>query len=263
MARNVTIGLETFGNTPGCAIASIGAVAHGDDGYVIDELYVIVSRKSCADHGLHEDAETLAWWAGQSEAAQAVLWQATDPEGSMPLPLALDELNRFVARQGRDVLVWGNGSDFDNAIVAAAARAAGVKLAWPFWANACYRTIKRRMPHVKLKRTGTHHNALDDARSQAEHLGRLNRAMRLTSDTIAEANAFLTHMAKRFRERTSVRIFGIRFNSMTRMEAMQNALVTFDATLDMMEVPFGDPDHEWDRQAAHDFVDTELQHWEP
>lgn len=69
-------------------------------------------------------------------------------------------------------------------------------------------------------------------------------------------------MAKHFRRRTSHRFLGIRINTMTRTEAMGHALATYDAQLDLTGVPFGHPDHAWDRQAAHNLVDTELQHWE-
>jgi inhibitor of KinA sporulation pathway (predicted exonuclease) len=42
---------------------------------------------------------------------------------------------------------------------------------WKFYNDRCYRTLKAMYPHIKMpKRTGTHHNALDDAISQVNHL---------------------------------------------------------------------------------------------
>jgi hypothetical protein len=79
---------------------------------------------------------------------------------------------------------------------------------------------------------------------------------------IADINAFLIHMAKHFRRRTSRLVLGMRINTMSRTQAMAHALATYDATLDMIGAPFGHPDHAWDRAAAHEFVDVELQHWE-
>jgi len=84
----------------------------------------------------------------------------------------------------------------------------------------------------------------------------------LTADTIVHVNAFLTHMADRFRERTSRRFLGLRVNRMQPMEAMTYALVAFDASLDMLGVAFGDPDYGWNRDHAHQLVDEELRHWE-
>lgn len=262
MTRNVMVDLETLGQTPGCSIVAIGAVACSDDGWITDTLYVVVSRSSCASYGLFEEQRTLDWWDRQSPEAREVLALADRDGDAAALPDALDALNAFVRRQGSKVLVWGNGSDFDNAILAVAAHAAQIELAWPFWANACYRTLKRRAPQVAIKRSGTHHNALDDARSQAEHLGRINRALALTGDTIVEVNAFLTHMAERFRERTTIRVLCFRIHSLSREHAMHLALGTFDAAIDTIRVPFGHPSMTWDRDTAHAFVDEELQHWE-
>jgi exodeoxyribonuclease VIII len=41
---------------------------------------------------------------------------------------------------------------------------------WQFWNSRCYRTVKSLYPDNKLKRSGTYHNAVDDAESQARHL---------------------------------------------------------------------------------------------
>lgn len=81
-------------------------------------------------------------------------------------------------------------------------------------------------------------------------------------DLIVEINVFLTHMAERFRERSSLRILGFRVFGFTRQRAMEHAVATYDATLDMIGVPFGHPSLPWDRAAAHAFVDDEIQHWE-
>lgn len=84
----------------------------------------------------------------------------------------------------------------------------------------------------------------------------------IPGDLIVEINAFLTHMAERFRERTSRKVLGFRVHALTRMQAMQHALATYDATLDIIGIAFGDPSYRWDRGMAREFVDDELQHWE-
>lgn len=70
-------------------------------------------------------------------------------------------------------LLWGNGSDFDNVILASAYRSCNLEVPWKFWNNRCYRTVKALRPDIKIHRSGTYHNALDDAVSQAEHLMRM------------------------------------------------------------------------------------------
>jgi len=81
----------------------------------------------------------------------------------------------------------------------------------------------------------------------------------LTSDTLVAANIFLGHMADHFRLRTSRKVCGIRFNTMSRMEAMSLALPTFDGAIDM--TPFGDPSEPWDKAHAAALVDEEMSYW--
>lgn len=166
--EHVMIDLETLGRRAGCSILSIGAVAFDPTKGLGEELYVVVNRQSCVDAGLHEDQDTLNWWEKQNESAKTVLGHST--EGGLVLTDALAKLTEFLAQFGhKKVKVWGNGSDFDNAILTACYAAIGQNIPWEFWNNRCYRTLKSLKPQIKLARQGTHHNALDDAKSQAAH----------------------------------------------------------------------------------------------
>lgn len=186
--RNNMVDLETLGKVPGCAILSIGVVAfafghveHGEE--IMDSgFYTVVNRQSCFDNFLHSDPETMTWWDDQSEAARVVLHESMELSKSTPLPDALDALNAYVTSfGGKDARVWGNGSDFDNAILAAAFHACGKKPAWNFWNNRCYRTLKNLdMRGTKAERVGTYHNALDDAKTQALHARQIARDLDLT-----------------------------------------------------------------------------------
>lgn len=168
--EHVMIDLETLGRRAGCSILSIGAVAFDPKSGLGQELYTVVSRESCKLAGLHEDPETLAWWEGQNEQAKRVLIEASAKQ-AVELTSALEQLTEYLSQFGRKkVKVWGNGSDFDNAILTACYAAVGQNIPWDFWNNRCYRTLKSLRPAVKLKRQGTYHNALDDAKSQALHL---------------------------------------------------------------------------------------------
>ena len=52
-----------------------------------------------------------------------------------------------------------------------------IKPAWPYRNNRCYRTLKGLLPAIELERSGTHHNALDDAITQARHLQKIVRTL--------------------------------------------------------------------------------------
>ena len=180
--QHIMMDLETLGTEPGCAILSIGAVYFDPASAELgSELYTLVHRPSCLAVGLHEDAGTIAFWKGQAAknpVHQKFLDDCEMETVAYALPSALEEFNRFV-QLGTKVKVWGNGADFDNAILRAAYRAAGVKPAgsWAKFGGRCYRTIKNLYPAQKLTaRQGTYHNALDDAKSQAVHLMQLAAA---------------------------------------------------------------------------------------
>lgn len=166
--KDVMVDLETMGSGPMAAIISIGAVEFDPvSGLIGESFYEVVNLKSSVENGGIIDPDTVMWWLGQSGAARlAVRSEAVSVETA---------LMRFGAWLSgcapcNELRVWGNGADFDNVILATAFDRAGIVRPWKFWNNRCYRTMKSLHKDVPLVRTGTHHNALDDARTQAEHL---------------------------------------------------------------------------------------------
>lgn len=170
--NNVMVDLETLGITPGSVILSIGAVAFDlATKQLGKEFYVVIDTPSCLDYGLTTDNSTLQWWQNQSDDARKVLDQAKSIEFSKPLYEALLEFDKFLT--GFDinsVQIWGNGSDFDNAMLTCAYAAIDRNIPWKFWNNRCFRTVRSLFPEKHLDRIGTFHNALDDAKTQANHL---------------------------------------------------------------------------------------------
>lgn len=164
--------LETLGVTPGCAILSIGAVFFdpktGEEG---KQFYQAIE---CIDTGLEHEPATIAWWDKQSHEARAVF---TDPNRTTTSN-ALEAFRNFLQtynpgqmNKANTPLIWGNGADFDNPILSVAAVLMGAAPLWPPYNGRCYRTVKNLFPSVKMQRTvGVHHNALADARNQAQHL---------------------------------------------------------------------------------------------
>jgi len=171
--KDIMVDLETMGQHAGAAIVAIGAAEFSVDG-VGDQFYVNVDLNSCVEHGLNIDPNTLLWWMQQSSEARSAI---TNPRPkALSLPAALTAFDRYVGQGAR---IWGNGADFDNAILSAAYKAAAMPQPWAFWDNRCYRTLKGLFRDVpKPERQGTHHNALDDAKFQATHAVAILRAMK-------------------------------------------------------------------------------------
>lgn len=166
----IMLDLETAGQGPNAAIVAIGAcniLPAGPDKF----FYHVVDLESSMRNGGIVDAGTFKWWTQQSEAARAVFKE----RGNHILETldAFDAFIRHAVTQNKpdDVLVWGNGSDFDNVILSTAYQRASLPLPWEWWNNRCYRTMKKIFRNIpESERHGTKHNALDDAIHQAKHL---------------------------------------------------------------------------------------------
>jgi hypothetical protein len=174
----IMVDLETLGTSPNSVILSIGAVKFDPDTRSIsDRFYVVIDKNSCLLNGLTVDPETQKWWDGQKDEAKVVLRQAegvdtfTTLDGHIRAAVSLDEaLDEFGEFAHWNSCVWGNGSDFDNAMLQEAYKKIGRKQPWAYWNNRCYRTMKNMIKDVKFERVGTYHNAVDDAETQAFHL---------------------------------------------------------------------------------------------
>lgn len=161
---HVMVDLETFGSTPGSAIASIGAVAFNPrTGEIGERFYAVVDPATCQREGMTIDADTMLWWLKQSDGARAAL--AINPK--LTIYTALAEFSAFWERVG-GTHFWGHGANFDDPLLNAAYRATRSPPPWKFFNSRCTRTLFD-LSGVKPDRAeGTHHNALDDALAQAK-----------------------------------------------------------------------------------------------
>lgn len=163
MNEHVMVDLETADNVPTSAIVSIGAlVFQGPNRGAA--FYTAVDLESSLRLGLTESRDTMSWWAKQCPDARAVF---TDPD-RLPVLTALSNFYDFISGLTCP-RVWGNGADFDNAILQTAYRLAGRQPPWDHWNSRCYRTAMACL-RLPTSRVGTYHNALDDAKTQADHL---------------------------------------------------------------------------------------------
>lgn len=178
MNEHCMIDLETLSTRSQAAIVSIGAVIF--DSYGIHKTFYQPVRWSddmlqglVPNSVFHVEQSTLSWWERQSEVARLVF---SDPNGTF-IHDALQRFARWVRDESIDweqLRVWGNGASFDNAILSNAYWRCEMEQPWKHWNDRCYRTVKNMHPNIKAKRVGEHHNALDDAMTQAQHLLAMN-----------------------------------------------------------------------------------------
>lgn len=165
--------LETMGVGPGAAIVAIGAVEFDPDtGKLGREFYQEIRLEDSVAAGGVIDASTVLWWMQQSDDARAAVYN----KGGVSLLAALIQFAQWLRACGPDVKLWGNGAAFDNVILRNAYGLMRMAPPWDHRNDRCYRTLKNLRPGIELVRGGTHHNALDDAISQAR------RAVAILSD---------------------------------------------------------------------------------
>lgn len=181
-AVEAMIDLESMGTDRYSPIVAIGAVRfEAGPMQAMVPFYQAITLESCLKVGLRSSASTILWWMKQSAEAQKVF---SDPE-AVDLPIALDSFTDWL--NSRPDRLWGNSAAFDLGLLADAYKACSKEVPWQFYNERCYRTLKS-LPIAKdiaLKRRGTHHNALDDALSQAHHCRDILMTMDRRSNTLA------------------------------------------------------------------------------
>lgn len=165
--NQVMIDLETLGTGADAVILSIAAVRfdphtpHTFEEFPELEFYRTGINIETQAGGVITDG-TFRWWMERSYAARKEHLEET-----CTLHQALMDLNRFMRRE-KVHGVWGNGADFDNAILQQAWQRfqMGGQL-YPFWTNRCFRTFMALLDPDKTHRPASNdHNALNDCRNQ-------------------------------------------------------------------------------------------------
>lgn len=166
--ERVSLDLETVGKNPGCGVLTIGACTLDRK----HKFYQRIDPANCRLEGLIEEIDTMRWWSSQNREIREEAFG-----GTRTLVAVLDDFHDWMRSLNdgdwKNIEVWGNGSDFDNVILAAAYRKVDRPLPWGDYQNRCYRTLKTLLPHVKLVRATQKHHALLDAEYEAEHASML------------------------------------------------------------------------------------------
>lgn len=171
------VDIETLGKEADAVIGSIGVViVDVTQLQAIDEFYCRVSL----EQGRSRDDDTLAFWERQRVESPAAWEEIFGNAGRLFLVDALRALSGFLSRHFSGVAaveLMGNGSEFDNVLLADAYRQWGVEQPWLFRGNQSLRTVVwmgRSLlgidPKYQLPFEGARHHALHDARHEAAYL---------------------------------------------------------------------------------------------
>lgn len=185
-ANQIMLDLETLATEPTAIVVAVGLVRFDPADLqdpIKDTHYAVLSVGDQEENERTVSEATINWWAEQSDEAKLVLTAAASAEHNVH-----EQLLRIAEWMGKNAVVWGNGSDFDNVILSSLFQTYELRQPWPFRNNRCFRTLcalgTRRMTPAKMKtlgmpyeRQGVHHNALDDAVYQAQIATRMMRVL--------------------------------------------------------------------------------------
>lgn len=154
--RHVSLDIETLGTRTGSVILSIGAVMFDPDPNNVGVAPVypfetFITIESCQSYGLTIDPSTLGWWMTQPPEARRIFEHVREESEGVSLQTALAQFTKFLVGAGwdnwngepcGDLVIWGNGSDFDNALLQDAFARVGLKTPWKFYNNRDLRTLR-------------------------------------------------------------------------------------------------------------------------
>jgi 3' exoribonuclease, RNase T-like len=169
---DMMIDIETMGTAPGCPILSVAALLFdsrapltGDESAF--HFHVDLGEEIAA--GAVPSASTILWWMTQAQGARDALLAGQDRSASMAQ--VIHDLQVWVgAHYGSDPVVWCLPAGFDFPLLRAAAVRAGVELPWNHWDERCLRTLAKEYPGAIRPKPELAHDALSDARAQAQWL---------------------------------------------------------------------------------------------
>lgn len=164
---HVMVDTESLGIVPGCAIVSIGAVKFRFDTGITDEFYININAESSKKLGMIIDPDTIDWWSRQpSEARRAWMKNPTEPRE------AFEKFNDWFGNNKQ--MFWCQGSSADAAWLTVYYDKLKIERPWKYWNEMDLRTVYTMIGvdnrALRAKDDDIHHNALDDAKSQARHL---------------------------------------------------------------------------------------------
>ncbi len=182
---HVMIDLETLGTRVTAPVVAIGAaVFYPHHGLCrAPEMFYTRVEWNSALLGRTADGSTLQWWLRLPDRARLEILKP-----GVQTRAALNSFSEFLlalssaSGKPRRLHVWGNGASFDIAILEDLYQQYGLPVPWRYFDVLDCRTVEFMAEGLvdkrSIKRTGDHHNALDDALHQANYVTAMYEALR-------------------------------------------------------------------------------------
>jgi len=177
---NCMIDLETLGRREDAVVLSLGAVLFTPERGFIDKFYTVFNVQEQLEQKRSVHWGTINFWLENEKTFKDLATVINDSEVGVAKQLnyflhwlekprkiggSFDEYHDYLVKP------WGNGPTFDITILENLLRQYGRDFPWNFWDVRCMRTFREYVgKNEKVEKTGTLHNALDDAEAQAEYV---------------------------------------------------------------------------------------------
>ena len=164
---HLILDLETLDTKPSAIVLSIGAVLFNQFG-IQSEFYADLNFETQLSQKRTMSQSTLNWWMNQT----------TGRKFNFPTSPYQEQLTQFLTwlnprvNIDKDFKAWGNGSGFDLTIIESLLVNAGLEIPWHYFQIRDLRTFREYVADgERIERdTEQTHNALVDARNQAEYV---------------------------------------------------------------------------------------------
>lgn len=168
------VDIETYGTKPGSIILSIGVVKfHRPNIWSSDKIetfYEEISINNSREYGFLQDQDTVDWWKIQDINPPI--------NGTKTVLQVMEQLTDWMNEQDPNKskrLIWAWPPKFDITMIEMYYDKLGMSAPWYHSQVNCARTLSKTVNGMgwKIKEVppvGNHHNALDDATWQAQHV---------------------------------------------------------------------------------------------
>lgn len=195
------IDLETLDSKPGALILSIGACEVLPPGEMKNAKTFYVECDFDQENLFTTSTDTIKWWMQFPDRYLKITDKSSD--NRRYIKFAIQDLctwlqvkviqNWEIPIKDSNLLLWGDGADFDIIILEEAMRRLNIDIPWTYRSHRCYRTLRALMPNCGEKKDYIApedlHNAEKDAIGQATHLSRLLDHMDYWKDYGKEENS--------------------------------------------------------------------------
>lgn len=172
--EHISFDLETLGNTSNAPIVQIGAVKFNNDGVILDSFKRNIDIESLEKFNFKVNYNTIKWWLNQDKAAIDSVFNNTY---SVSIFTALEDFQKWIGKPNNYVY-WSHAT-FDPPILVNNFIMVGLKNIIPYKLYRDIRTLIYLTGKTETKREGIHHDALDDAKFQAEYINEALKKIKL------------------------------------------------------------------------------------